>query len=55
MSADIGAKVEMKLKKAVKTDLAFIEEFLISNNLPHEDIPLKIDCMFIGYEDEKIV
>jgi len=29
MSADIGAKVEMKLKKAVKTDLAFIEGFLI--------------------------
>jgi len=48
-------KVEVKLKKAVKADLPFIEGCLISNSLPHEHIPFKIDCMFIRYEDEKVI
>ena len=38
-----------------KSVLPFIEGFLISNNLPDEDIPLKIDYMFIGYVDENVV
>ncbi len=46
--------LEIWLRNARKEDLSLIVELLKNGNLPYEDIPSKLDCMFIVYS-EKIV
>jgi amino-acid N-acetyltransferase len=45
----------VKLKKVSKTDLPLVEELLKSKGLPYEDIPSKLDVLFLGCMDEKVV
>lgn len=46
---------KIKLKKATKRDLPLIEKLLRENELPYEDIPSKLDFMFVGHIDTKVV
>ncbi|MCP2520306.1 arsenic resistance N-acetyltransferase ArsN2 [SCandidatus Aminicenantes bacterium Aminicenantia_JdfR_composite] len=45
----------MKLRKAIKEDIVFIEKLLKKNKLPYEDISSKIDCFYICSIGEKII
>ncbi len=39
----------MKIRKANKRDLPLVINILRRKNLPHEDIPSRLDCMFIAH------
>lgn len=45
----------IKLKKVNKTGFPLVEELLKSNGLPYDDIPSKLDDLFLGCVDEKVV
>ncbi len=46
---------QLELRNARKEDLPLIVELLRKSNLPCEDIPSKLDCMFIAHFGEKII
>jgi amino-acid N-acetyltransferase len=39
----------MELRNAKKEDIPVVQELLKANDLPIEDIPMKIDCIVIAY------
>lgn len=45
---------KIKLKKATKRDLPLIEKRLRENELPYDDLPSKLDFMFVGHIDTKV-
>lgn len=46
---------EVNLQEATADDLSLIEKLLKNNDLPYEDIPSKIDCLFLGYVSSRLV
>ncbi|MHA2230972.1 MAG: arsenic resistance N-acetyltransferase ArsN2 [Candidatus Hodarchaeales archaeon] len=46
---------EVKLQEATENNLPLIEKLLRNNDLPYEDIPSKIDCLFLGYVSSRFV
>jgi len=51
LESDIEPDIEpdIELQNALKEDLQLIVNLLKDSNLPHEDVPSKLDCMFIAY------
>ncbi len=45
----------MKIRKANRRDLPLVINILRRNNLPHKDIPSKLDCMFIAHSGGEVV
>lgn len=43
------------LKKATEEHLSRIVKLLKENDLPYEDIPSKMNCLFLGYADSQFV
>jgi amino-acid N-acetyltransferase len=46
---------KMKIRKAIKTDVALIKKMLRDNDLPFEDISLQKVSLLIGYSNSKIL
>jgi len=45
----------MKIRRADKNDIHFIENLLRENNLPYTDVASKINCFFIGEVEDEVV
>ncbi len=45
----------MKIEKAKPEDLDFIVKLLKDNDLSHEDIASKVDCLFLGHTGDGII
>jgi amino-acid N-acetyltransferase len=45
----------MQLRRATPQDLYFIQGLLRENDLPFEDIPSKISCLFLASADSQVV
>jgi len=45
----------IRLRKATKLDLPLIKRLLKENNLPHEDIPAKIDFLFMASSNSQVI
>ncbi|MFQ5980486.1 MAG: arsenic resistance N-acetyltransferase ArsN2 [Candidatus Heimdallarchaeota archaeon] len=46
---------EVNLQEATEDNLRLIEKLLRNNDLPYEDIPSKIHCLFLGYGSSRFV
>jgi amino-acid N-acetyltransferase len=47
--------VPVRLREASAEDLQFILNLLKSNDLCFKDVPQKVDSLFVGYADSKII
>ena len=45
----------MKIRKANRRDLPLVINILRRKNLPHEDIPSRLDCTFIAHSGGEVV
>jgi amino-acid N-acetyltransferase len=45
----------LKLRRACEEDLPLIYSLLIGEHLPHEDIPQKLECMFIASDGGEVI